>query len=74
MESGRFRSMVKLTPTRFIDAPTDCKLHIGHIAPGVWQTVVEQDGQMAQTGPQSKTKMEAFLVLPEVAKMWGIEA
>ena len=72
MKSADYRSMVKVTPTRFEDKESDCRLFIGHIAPGVWQCVVEQYGEMAQTGPHCKTKMETYSVLPDVAKQWGL--
>jgi hypothetical protein len=71
MRSADFRSIVKLTPTRF-QSP-DCKLYIGQIAPRIWQCVVEQDGDMAQTGPQSKTKMEAYSTLNATAGQWGFK-
>ncbi len=71
MDTASFKAMVKLTPTRFKEE--NCALYIGKIAPSVWQVCVETDGTMAQTGAQSKTKMEAFSVLPEVARQWGFE-
>lgn len=61
-----------LTPTRFADG--DVKIYITKICPGVWQCVVEQDGSYAQTGEQTKTKMECYSVLPSVAKQWGFAA
>lgn len=69
MKSADFRSIVKLSWTRF--ANHDVKIYVGKIAPSIWQCVVEQDGNMAQTGPQCKTKFEAFMVLPQVAEQWG---
>jgi hypothetical protein len=71
MKSADFRSIVKLTDTRFQNS--DVRIYIGKIGAGLWQCVVEQDGNMAQTGEQSKTKMEAFSILPQVAKSWGFE-
>ena len=65
-------NQVPLTATRF--ASDGCKLFIGKIAPGHWQCVVRQDGRDAATGPISKTKMEAFSVLPSVADQWGIKS
>ena len=73
MKTADFKRRVPCTPTRFYDAETDCRLWVGKIAPGLWQTVVEQDGIMAATGAQSKTKIEAFSVLPEVARSWGFD-
>jgi len=74
MKTADFRSIAKVTPTRYADAETGCNLYIGHIGHGHWQVVAEQDGQMNQTGPIAKTKMEAFSILPSVAKVWGFDA
>lgn len=60
-----------LTPTRFADG--DVKIYITKICAGTWQCVVEQNGNFSQTGAQTKTKMECFSVLPEVAKQWGFD-
>ena len=60
---------VKLTQTRFSD--DSVKIYIGKIAHNMWGCCVEQDGNIAQTGPMCKTKLECFSVLPEVAKNWG---
>lgn len=72
MKSADFRSIVKVTPTRF--SAGGVSLYIGQIGPRIYQTVVEQDGQMNQTGAQTKSKMEAYSVLPSVARNWGFDA
>jgi len=69
MKSADFRGIVKLTETRFNE--NGVKIYIGQIAPRLYQCVVEQDGEMAQTGEQTKSKMEAYSVLPRVAAQWG---
>lgn len=71
MKSQDFKSIVKCTPTRF--SADGVTLYIGKIAPAHWQCVVEQDGDMRQTGAFSKTKLEAFSILPDVARSWGFE-
>ena len=62
---------VKLNPTRY--AEPGIAIYIGKIAPGLWQCCVDQDGNCAQTGPQCKTKMEAYSILASVAEQWGFK-
>lgn len=74
MKADAFRRVIaSMTPTRYYCEETNCRMYVVKCDTYLWRIAVAQDGEWSVTGPKCRTKAEAFSVLPDVAKNWGLE-